>query len=120
MLTFARTRISTMEKIDNAVSTLEVWKSAHSISMCWKNIVPPEIGDCDGYTIKYKIKGTKPFESKHITNKDEYECSIGQLAENTDYEIIIFTCEDGIDSPIYRTVVRTYGMFISRLIDENM
>lgn len=61
----------------------------------------------DGFTVKYRMKGTDSFEYKHIRNKKETCVLLDGLTSDTDYDIKLYTSYDGDESLIHKREERT-------------
>lgn len=81
--------------------------TSSSISLDWSTHELADDHEIDGYTVKYRIKGTKPFEIKQINDPSANSVFLDGLKSDTHYEIKVYGSVDGDDTLLFEKKERT-------------
>lgn len=85
----------------------KIERTCNSIKLDWSKQEYNTGPKIDGYTVKYRIKGTSPFEHKHIKNKVERSVCLDGLTSDTDYDIRLYVTNDGDESLLFKLEAST-------------
>lgn len=81
--------------------------TSSSISLEWSIQKSTDESEIDGYTVKYRIKGTKRFSIKQIDDPSEHYVLLDGLKSDTEYEIKVYCSVDGDESMLFEKNERT-------------